>query len=126
MKLLSVGKFLALLAAVFVVFFWGYNVGKNSEEFKNAKIRIEQLNQIIDNLNKQKESDSISLARLRVSESKSNDELNRMREQLREIDRKAKTDSDRKHIRCLRLATEAKELLDRAERAIEFCAENHK
>ena len=66
------------------------------------------------------------VANWRVAESRSRDDAEWVRQQLSEIERAAKTDADRRYNRCLRLAAEGKELLDRAESAIKFCEENHR
>uniref|UniRef100_UPI0020419657 hypothetical protein n=5 Tax=Parasutterella TaxID=577310 RepID=UPI0020419657 len=71
-------------------------------------------------------SDAVAMAELRVAESASRNELDRMHNQLAAIERMSKTNADRERNRCLRLATEGKELLDRAEQAIKFCEQNHK
>ncbi|WP_289168583.1 hypothetical protein, partial [uncultured Parasutterella sp.] len=71
-------------------------------------------------------SDAVAMAELRVAESASRNELDRMRQQLADIERMSKTNADQERNRCLRLAIRGRELLDRANGAIKFCAENHK
>lgn len=116
----------AVIAALIFAYFLGLSNGKNSEELKHANLEISALNATIKEFKTKQTSDAVALAQLRVAESASRNELDRMRQQLSEIDRKAKTDADRQRNRCLRLATEGKELLEEASRAIKFCAENHR
>lgn len=113
-----------LLAALSAV--TGYHVGQNSEELKNARAQITALERTIETYKTKQTNDALALSELRIAESASRDELDRMRSQLADIERMSKTNADRERNRCLRLATEGKELLDRAEQAIKFCAEHHK
>lgn len=119
-------KIIGVFLAVFSTYLFGYRQGENSEELKNARAQISALNATVAKHQDEQERLSASLADIRVSESRARDESERMRKQLSELERRAKTDADRQRNRCLRLATEGKELLDRASRAIEFCAENHR
>lgn len=113
-----------LLAALSAV--TGYHFGQNSEELKHARTQITTLERTIEEHKAKQTRDAVSLAELRIAESRARDESEWMRGQLSELERRAKTDSDRQRNRCLRLATEGKELLVRAQAAIKFCAENHK
>ncbi|WP_418848056.1 hypothetical protein, partial [Parasutterella sp.] len=107
--------------------YWiGVQDGRDSEELKNARSEIIQLRDQLVEAQSKHQDDAIALADLRVAESRSRDDAEWMRQQLSEIERAAKTDSDRRYNRCLRLAAKGKELLDRAEIAIKFCSENHK
>ena len=113
-----------LLAALSAV--TGYYFGQNSEELKNARAQITTLERTIETYKTQQTNDALALSELRTAESASRDELDRMRRQLAEIERLSKTNADRERNRCLRLAVRYKEVVDRADRAIKFCAENHK
>lgn len=104
----------------------GYYQAKETEELKNARSQIATLSRTIQEFKAKQKSDAIALAQLRIDESNSRNELDRMRQQLSAIERTSKTNTDRERNRCLRLATEGKELLDEASRAIKFCAENHR
>lgn len=107
--------------------YWvGVQDGHDSEELKNARSEIIQLRGKLADAQTKHKSDALALADLRVAESRSRDDAEWMRQQLSEIERAAKTDADRRYNRCLRLAAEGKELLDRAESAIKFCEENHR
>lgn len=104
----------------------GYYQAKETEELKNARSQIATLQSVVQEFKAKQKSDAIALAQLRIDESNSRNELDRMRGQLSELERKAKSDADRQRNRCLRLAIEGKELLEEASRAIKFCEENHK
>lgn len=120
---------LRLIAALLVVvfaYFYGYHQGQNQEELKNARAEISTLNAALAKQQAEQDRLSNSLTSLRVAESRARDESEWMRSQLSELERRAKNNVDRERNRCLRLAAEGKELLDRAESAIEFCKENHK
>ena len=126
MNLINVLKIGVACAALVFAYWVGVQDGHDSEELKNARSEIIQLRgQLVDAQTKHK-SDALALADLRVAESRSRDDAEWMRQQLSEIERTAKTDADRRYNRCLRLAAEGKELLDRAESAIKFCEENHR
>lgn len=116
----------AVIAALFFAYWLGLSNGKNSEELKNARAEIAALQSAIKEFKTKQTSDAIALAQLRIDESARRTELDRMRGQLSELERKAKSDADRQRNRCLRLAIEGKELLEEASRAIKFCEENHK
>lgn len=113
-----------LLAALSAI--TGYHVGQNSEELKNARAQISALERTIETYKAKQTSDAVALSELRIAESASRDELDRMRRQLADIERMSKTNADRQRNRCLSLAVRYKEAVDRADRAIKFCAENHK
>ena len=104
----------------------GYHFGQNSEELKNARAQISALERTIETYKTQQTNDALALSELRIAESASRNELDRMRSQLADIERMSKNNTDRERNRCLRLAVRYKEVVDRADRAIKFCAENHK
>lgn len=116
----------AVIAALVFAYWLGLSNGKNSEELKHANLEISALNATIKEFKTKQTSDAVAMAQLRIDESASRSELDRMRGQLSELERKAKSDADRQRNRCLRLAIEGKELLEEASRAIKFCEENHK
>lgn len=120
----------AIIAAFLVVltscsYLFGQHQGRNSEELKNALAQISVLTAALEEHKTKQTSDAVALAELRVAESRARDESERMRRQLADIERMSKTHADRERNRCLRLAIEGRELLERAEQAIKFCAENH-
>lgn len=126
MNLINLIKIGAAATALFFSYWIGVQDGRDSEELKNARSEIIQLRDQLVEAQSKHQDDAIALADLRVAESRSRDDAEWMRQQLSEIERAAKTDSDRRYNRCLRLAAKGKELLDRAEIAIKFCSENHK
>ena len=119
-------RIIATVLVVVSAYFYGYYQGQNKEELKNARAQITTLERTIETYKTKQTNDALALSELRIAESASRDELDRMRSQLADIERMSKTNADRERNRCLRLATEGKELLDRAEQAIKFCAEHHK
>lgn len=119
-------KIIFLTLVVVSAYFYGYYQGQNSEELKNARAQISALERTIETYKTKQTSDAVALSELRIAESASRSELDRMRSQLAEIERLSKTNADRQRNRCLRLAVRYKEAVDRADRAIKFCAENHK
>lgn len=126
MNILSLVKASAGILLVLCAYFFGLNQGKNSEELKNARSKITALERTIKEFKAKQTSDSLALAQLRVDESARRNELDRMRQQLANIERMSGANANRERNRCLRLAIEGKELLEEASRAIKFCAENHK
>lgn len=104
----------------------GYYQAKESEELKSARSQIATLERTIQEFKAKQKSDALAMAQLRIDESNSRNELDRMRNQLSAIERRAKNDADRERNRCLRLAIEGKELLEEASRAIKFCKESHR
>lgn len=125
MNLINALKIGAAAAALIVTYWIGVQNGRDSEELKNARSQISVLSTTIEEFKTKQTSDAVAMAELRVAESASRNELDRMRQQLADIERMSKTNADRQRNRCLRLAVEGRELLDQAQRAIRFCAENH-
>lgn len=119
-------KIIGALLVVVSAYFYGFHQGQNKEELKNARAQITTLERTIEEFKVKQTSDAVALSELRLAESTSRDELDRMRRQLADIERMSKTNTDRERNRCLSLAVSYKEAVDRADRAIKFCAENHK
>lgn len=126
MNILLIAKWGVAIAALFFAYLTGFNQGQDSEELKNARVEISNLNATIAQFKVQQNQDASALIKLRHIESASRDELERMRSQLADIERRAKSDSDRQRNRCLSVAVRYKEVVDRADRAIKFCEENHR
>lgn len=120
MNLMSWAKAVVSGLVIVGAYFYGFNEGKNSEEFKNAKAEIFMLNSKLATFELERETLSTNLAELRIAESRSRDDFEWMRQQVADIERRAKTNCDRKFARCVRLATKGKELLDRVDPVIEF------
>ncbi len=115
----------AVIAALIFAYFLGLSNGKNSVELKNARAEISTLSRTIQEFKTKQTSDAIALAQLRVAESASRNELDWMRSQLSQLERRAKTDADRQRNRCLSYGVRCQEALERAARAVRFCSENH-
>lgn len=121
-----VAKVIGALLVVVSAYFYGYHQGQNTEELNHARTQITTLERAIEEHKAKQANDAEALANLRIDESRARDELDRMRGQYAAIERVSKTNADRERNRCLRLALEGRELLDRAQAAIKFCSENHK
>jgi Tfp pilus assembly protein PilO len=119
-------RIIATVLVVVSAYFYGFHQGQNKEELKSARAQITTLKRTIETYKTKQTNDALALSELRLAESASRDELDRMRSQLADIERVSKTDTDRERNRCLSLAVRYKEAVDRADRAIKFCAENHK
>ncbi len=126
MNVLTLAKIWGGVAVVIAAYCFGYSHGQNKEELNNARAEITALRSALEEHKAKQTADAVALAELRVAESASRNELDRMRIQLSAIERESKTDADRQRDRCLRLAIRGKELLDRANGALKFCAENHR
>ncbi|MBS4768140.1 MAG: hypothetical protein KHX26_04430 [Burkholderiales bacterium] len=116
----------AVVAALLFAYFLGLSNGKNSEELKHANLEISALQSAIKEFKTKQTSDAIALAQLRIDESARRTELDRMRGQLSELERRAKSDADRQRNRCLSYGVRCQEALERAASAVRYCAENHK
>lgn len=126
MNIFTLAKIGGGVAIVIAAYFFGYSHGQNKEELSNVRAEITALRSALEEHKAKQAADAVALANLRIAESNSRNELDRMRKQLADIERMSKTDAARQRNRCLRLAIRGKELLDRAEQAIKFCAENHR
>ena len=114
MNLINVLKIGAAAAALIFTYWIGVQNGRDSEELKNARSQISVLSTTIEEFKTKQTSDAVAMAELRVAESASRNELDRMRQQLADIERMSKTNADQERNRCLRLAIRGRELLDRA------------
>lgn len=126
MNLINLVKVGVACAALIFSYWMGVQQGRESEELKNARLEIQVLKSTIQGFRLKQTNDAVALSELRIAESAHRNELSRMRSQLAEIERLSKTNTDRERNRCLRVAVRYKEAVDRADRAIKFCAENHK
>ena len=126
MNLINVLKIGAAAAALIVTYWIGVQNGRDSEELNNARTQISALTAALEEHKAKQTCDAVSMAELRIAESRARDEYEWMRGQLADIERRSKNNADRERNRCLRLAVEGRELLGRAEQAIKFCAENHR
>lgn len=86
MNLINVLKIGAAAAALIFTYWIGVQNGRDSEELRSVRAQISALNAALEHKAKQA-SDAVALAELRVAESASRTELDRMRSQLADIDR---------------------------------------
>lgn len=126
MNVLTVIKAGAGILIVLSAYVFGLNQGHNSEELKHARAEISTLTRTIQEFKTKQTSDALALAQLRIDESARRTELDRMRSQLSELERKAKTDADRERNRCFSFGIRCQDALERATSAVKFCAENHR
>lgn len=126
MNLINVLKIGVACAALVFSYWIGVQQGRESEELKNARLELQVLKSTIQGFRLKQTNDAVALSELRIAESAHRNELSRMRSQLAEIERLSKTNADRERNRCLRVAVRYKEAVDRADRAIKFCEENHR
>lgn len=116
----------AVVAALLFAYWLGLTNGKNSEELKNARSQIATLQSVVQEFKAKQKSDAIALAQLRIDESARRTELDRMRQQLANIERMSGANANRELNRCLRGRIETQELAERLARSVKFCAENHR
>lgn len=116
----------AVVAALLFAYWLGLTNGKNSEELKHARLEISTLNATIKEFKTKQTSDAVAMAQLRIDESASRSELDRMRQQLANIERMSGANANRELNRCLRGRIETQELAERLARSVKFCAENHR
>ena len=93
MNLINVLKIGAAAAALIVTYWIGVQNGRDSEELKNARSQISVLSTTIEEFKTKQTSDAVAMAELRVAESASRNELDRMRQQLADIERMSKTNA---------------------------------
>lgn len=122
----ALAKYAGILIVVFSTYFYGYYNGKNSEELKNARNEISALNAAVAKYQDEQDRLSTSLADIRVSESRARDESEWMRGQLSELERRAESNTAGDCLRFQRLAVEKEELLNEAQRGLDFCYKNHR
>lgn len=116
----------AVVAALLFAYWLGLTNGKNSEELKNARAEIAALQSVVQEYKAKQKSDAVAMAQLRIDESNSRNELDRMRQQLANIERMSGANANRELNRCLRCRIETQELAERLARSVKFCAENHR
>ncbi|WP_290371946.1 hypothetical protein [uncultured Parasutterella sp.] len=122
----------AVIAAFLVAlttgsYLFGRHHGRNSEELKNARAEISEMQQTLQEFKTRQTNDAVSLAELRVAESRARDEYEWMRSQLAILESRAsKNNASGSCIRFQRLAVEKEQLLNEAQRGLEFCYKNHR
>lgn len=121
MNPLSILKFGAGALIVIGAYFFGLSQGHDSEQLKLAQSQVSQLTDTIKRYEAKQKEQSLALAELRVSESNARTESDRMRDRIASLEKRAKTGAARDTIQCLRLESEARQLLLEARSAIEYC-----
>lgn len=123
----------AIIAAFLVAltttgsYLFGRHHGRNSEELKNARAEISELQQTLQEFKTRQTNDALALSELRVAESRARDEYEWMRSQLAILESRAsKNNASGSCIRFQRLAVEKEQLLNEAQRGLEFCYKNHR
>lgn len=121
MNPLSILKFGAGALIVIGAYFFGLSQGHNSEQLKQAQSQVTQLTDTIKRYETKQKEQSLAMAELRVSESNARTESDRMRERVSSLEKRAKTGAARDTVQCLRLESEARQLLLEARSALEYC-----
>lgn len=121
MNPLSILKLGAGALVVIGAYFFGLSHGHDSEQLKLAQSQVVQLTDTIRRYEAKQKEQSLAMAELRVSESNARTESDRMRERIAGIEKRAKSDAARDTIRCLKLESEARQLLLEARSALEYC-----
>lgn len=114
-------RIIAVVLVVISTYFYGVHQGKNSEELKNARSQISNLERTIQEYETKQKDNLIAMARLRVSESAARADAERVRDRVTALEKRAKTAESKLTIQCLRLEQEGRQLLREARGAIEFC-----
>lgn len=121
MNPLSILKLGAATLLVIGAYFFGLSQGHDSEQLKLAQSQVSQLTDTIKRYEAKQKEQSLAMAELRVSESNARTESDRMRDRIASLEKRAKTGAARDTIQCLRLESEARQLLLEARSAIEYC-----
>lgn len=121
MNIFSLLKLGAATLLVIGAYFFGLSQGHDSEQLKNAQAQVRELTETIQRYETKQKEQSIALAELRVSESAARADSDRMRDRIASLEKRAKTGAARYTVQCLRLESEARQLLLEARSAIEYC-----
>lgn len=121
MNPISLLKLGAATLLIVGAYFFGLSQGHDSEQLKQAQSQVIQLTDTIKRYEAKQKEQSLAMAELRVSESNARTESDRMRERVAILEKRAKTCAARDTIQCLRLESEARQLLLEARSAIEYC-----
>lgn len=121
MNPLSILKLGAGALVVIGAYFFGLSQGHDSEQLKNAQAQVTQLTDTVKRYEAKQKEQVLAMAELRVSESNARTDSDRMRERVASLEKRAKTGAARDTIQCLRLESEARQLLLEARSALEYC-----
>lgn len=127
MNPLSILKLGAATLLVFGAYFFGLSQGHDSEQLKHAQAQVIQLTETIKRYETKQREQTLAMADIRVSESRARDEYEWMRQQLAILEsRTSKNNASGDCLRFQRLAVEKEQLLNEAQRGLEFCYKNHR
>lgn len=121
MNPLSILKLGAGALVVIGAYFFGLSQGHDSEQLKNAQAQVTQLTDTVKRYEAKQKEQVLAMAELRVSESNARTDSDRMRERVASLEKRAKSGAARDTIQCLRLESEARQLLLEARSALEYC-----
>lgn len=117
----SLLKLGAVALVVIGAYFFGLSQGHDSEQLKFAQKQVRELTETIQRYETKQKEQSIALAELRVSESATRADSDRMRLRIASLEKRAKTSQARDTVRCLQLGAECRELLQQARGALNYC-----
>lgn len=121
MNPISLLKFGAGALVVIGAYFFGLSQGHDSEQLKLSQSQVSQLTDTIKRYETKQKEQVIAMAELRISESNARTDADRMRERVASIEKRTKTGAARDTVQCLRLESEARQLLLEARSALEYC-----
>lgn len=121
MNPISLLKLGAATLLIVGAYFFGLSQGHDSEQLKQAQSQVIQLTDTIKRYEAKQKEQSLAMAELRVSESNARTDADRMRERIAGIEKRVKSNAARDTIRCLKLESEARQLLLEARSALEYC-----
>lgn len=121
MNLINLIKFGAAAVALLFAYWIGVQDGRDSEELKNARAQIVQLSETVKTYEAHYKNQAIAMAELRVSESAARADSDRLRSRIANLEKGARTATDRDTVRCLELGAECRRLLQEVRGPIEYC-----
>ena len=121
MNLINLIKFGAAVVALLFAYWIGVQDGRDSEELKNARAQIVQLSETVKTYEAHYKNQAIAMAELRVSESAARADSDRLRSRIANLEKGARTATDRDTVRCLELGAECRRLLQEVRGPIEYC-----
>ena len=108
MNLINLIKFGAAAVALLFAYWIGVQDGRDSEELKNARAQIVQLSETVKTYEAHYKNQAIAMAELRVSESAARADSDRLRSRIANLEKGARTATDRDTVRCLELGAECR------------------
>lgn len=121
MNIFSLLKFGAGALVVIGAYFFRLSQGHDSEQLKLAQSQVSQLTDTIKRYETKQKEQVIAMAELRISESNARTDADLDARTCRSIEKRAKPGAARDTVQCLRLESEARQLLLEARSALEYC-----